>query len=76
MAGVYALFSVWHFVEAGKQITCELRSNTASFATACVHFEENIYYVFLEDRMKICTDEVQCFLDTKFPDTKFSHLRD
>jgi hypothetical protein len=57
-------------------ITCELRSNTACFVTACVHFEENIYFVFLEDKMKICSDEVQCFLDNKFPDTEFSHVRD
>lgn len=60
---------------SGRKITCELRSNTAHSATACVHFEENVYYVFLEDKMKICSDEVHCFLDYRFPDTEFSYVR-
>jgi len=64
------------FSGGGGGITCELRSNTACFATVYVHFEENIYCVFLEDKMKVCSGEVQCFLDNKFPDTEFSHIRD
>jgi len=55
-------------VEGG--ITCELRSNTACSATACVPCKENIYCVFLEDKMRKCSDEVQCFLDYKFPDNR------
>ena len=70
------LYSVFDIFWRGAKITCELRSNTACFATAYVPFEENIYCVFLEDKMKICSDEVQRFLDNKFPDTEFSHIRD
>jgi hypothetical protein len=72
---IYSVFDIF-WKGGGGEITYELRSNTACFVTACVHIEENIYCVFLEDKMKICSDEVQCFLDNKFPDTEFSHVRD
>jgi len=64
------LYSVFDFFLGGGGIACELCSNTACSATAYVPFEENIYCVFLEDKMKMCSDEVQCFLDYKFPDNR------
>ena len=54
-----------NYLHTAQQHTCS--------ATAFAHFEENIYCVFLKDKMKMCTNEVQCFLDKKSPYTKFSH---
>jgi hypothetical protein len=70
-----SMLTFWGGKRKKERSTCEPCSIAACSATARVHFKENIYCVFLEGKMKICSDEVQCFLDKKFPDTKFSHVR-
>ena len=72
----YVLYSVFDIFWRRKKNYLWTAQQHCLFYNCCVHFEENIYCVFLEDKMKICSDAVQCFLGNKFPDTTFSYVRD